>query len=130
MTVAYADADGAGADDQRLERCLLERCLAPFACWRGVWHLSPTDSRQTPEGYDLTADSALRLATAVQRGVVKVGFQTPSLAFGADLVLDCEGVTRPWGRCQTPLLAHRYLICPGAANAPRHPATKPTLTPG
>lgn len=48
----------------------------------------------TPDGYDLTADSALRIATAVQRGAAKPGFQTPSLAFGADLVLECEGVTR------------------------------------
>lgn len=49
---------------------------------------------RTPEAYSLTADSALTIATRVAAGDHKPGFQTPSLAFGADFVLDLDGVTR------------------------------------
>ena len=49
---------------------------------------------RTPEAYSITADSALTIATRVAAGDHKPGFQTPSLAFGADFVLDLDGVTR------------------------------------
>lgn len=49
---------------------------------------------KTPDGYDLTADSSLRIAVAVCDGAAKPGFQTPSTAFGADFVLQCDGVSR------------------------------------
>jgi short subunit dehydrogenase-like uncharacterized protein len=48
----------------------------------------------TPEGYSLTAATALDAARRVASGEVKPGFQTPSLAFGADYILGFEGVTR------------------------------------
>ncbi len=48
----------------------------------------------TPEGYSLTAATAFDAARRVAAGEVKPGFQTPSLAFGADYILDFEGVTR------------------------------------
>ncbi len=41
-----------------------------------------------------TALSALAVVQKVLDGNVRPGFQTPSLAYGADLVLECEGVTR------------------------------------
>ncbi|MBX3183566.1 MAG: saccharopine dehydrogenase NADP-binding domain-containing protein [Polyangiaceae bacterium] len=47
-----------------------------------------------PEGYTLTADAALKVAERVLRGEASPGFQTPSRAFGADFVLELEGVRR------------------------------------
>jgi short subunit dehydrogenase-like uncharacterized protein len=49
---------------------------------------------QTPDGYTLTADASLRLLSRVLEGDFKPGFQTPSLAYGADFVLTLEGVRR------------------------------------
>jgi len=48
----------------------------------------------TPEGYSLTALTALETARRVAAGEFKPGFQTPSLAFGADFILQFEGVVR------------------------------------
>jgi hypothetical protein len=42
----------------------------------------------------LTAATAFDTARRVAAGEVKPGFQTPSLAFGADYILDFEGATR------------------------------------
>jgi short subunit dehydrogenase-like uncharacterized protein len=48
----------------------------------------------TPEGYSLTAAVAFDAARRVAAGEVKPGFQTPSLAFGADYILGFGGVAR------------------------------------
>ena len=48
----------------------------------------------TPEGYSLTARAALAAVEGVLGGRAASGFQTPSSAFGADFVLDLEGVSR------------------------------------
>jgi short subunit dehydrogenase-like uncharacterized protein len=48
----------------------------------------------TPEGYTLTRDTALAIAGRVCNGEHKPGFQTPSLAFGPDLILDFAGCRR------------------------------------
>lgn len=48
----------------------------------------------TPEAYTLTALSSLKIMEKVLAGDVKPGFQTPALAYGADLVLEINGVTR------------------------------------
>lgn len=53
-----------------------------------------TATLQCPEGYNLTADAALRIAVRVAAGEAPTGFQTPATAFGADLVLTCDGVSR------------------------------------
>lgn len=47
-----------------------------------------------PEGYTLTMRAALAAAERVADGAAKPGFQTPSSAFGADFVLNIEGVER------------------------------------
>ncbi|HEX8652272.1 MAG TPA: saccharopine dehydrogenase NADP-binding domain-containing protein [Pyrinomonadaceae bacterium] len=47
-----------------------------------------------PEGYTLTMMTALEIVKLVLAGKAPVGFQTPSLAYGADLILDIEGVAR------------------------------------
>jgi len=49
---------------------------------------------RTPEGYTLTAMTAIGIARRVLEGEFEPGFQTPSLAYGADFVLQFEGVTR------------------------------------
>jgi short subunit dehydrogenase-like uncharacterized protein len=48
----------------------------------------------TREGYTLTADTGLEIARRVVAGEFKPGFQTPSLAYGADFVLGFDGVRR------------------------------------
>jgi len=47
-----------------------------------------------PEGYTLTALTALAIVERTLKGLTPAGFQTPSLAYGADLILEIEGVTR------------------------------------
>ncbi len=49
---------------------------------------------EAPEGYSLTADAALRIALRVLAGEAEPGFRTPSRVFGADFVLELDGVTR------------------------------------
>ncbi len=49
---------------------------------------------QGPEGYKLTAETALEIATAIDSGQEVHGFQTPSSLFGPDFILKFEGVTR------------------------------------
>ena len=49
---------------------------------------------RTPEGYSLTATTTFDAARRVAPGQVKPGCQTPSLAFGADYILNFDGVTR------------------------------------
>lgn len=47
---------------------------------------------QCPEGYTLTAMTALAVVEQVLAGNIKIGFQTPSLAYGADFILQFKGV--------------------------------------
>ncbi len=49
---------------------------------------------QGPEGYTLTALAALNISQKILDGKFMPGFQTPAKAYGADLVLEIEGVTR------------------------------------
>jgi short subunit dehydrogenase-like uncharacterized protein len=52
---------------------------------------------QGPEGYTLTAHAALNIAQKILDGSFKPGYQTPAKAYGADLVLEVEGVDRQEG---------------------------------
>ena len=49
---------------------------------------------QGPEGYTLTAISSLLITQKVLSGNYKTGYQTPAACYGADLVLEIDGVTR------------------------------------
>ena len=49
---------------------------------------------RTPEGYSLTAATAFDAACRLVTGEMKLGFQTPSRAFGADYILNFDGVVR------------------------------------
>jgi len=53
-----------------------------------------TSRMRTAEGYTLTALTSLRIVEKVLAGQAPAGFQTPSLAYGADLVLEIPGVER------------------------------------
>ncbi len=50
--------------------------------------------QQGPEAYQFTVLTALVIAEKMSRGEVCVGYQTPAKCFGADLVLEIEGVER------------------------------------
>lgn len=49
---------------------------------------------RTPDGYDLTADSAVAIADRVLRGQWNRGFQTPARVFGPDFVLELDDTRR------------------------------------
>lgn len=53
-----------------------------------------TSRIQGPDGYTLTVDAALLIAERVLGGAAPDGFQTPSKAYGPDLVLDVAGTSR------------------------------------
>lgn len=49
---------------------------------------------KTPEGYTLTALTALQIAEKILDGNFRAGFQTPAGCYGADLILEIENVSR------------------------------------
>ncbi len=49
---------------------------------------------ETPEGYTLTAESALAIATRALAGDAPPGYRTPSLAYGPDFILTLPSCTR------------------------------------
>ena len=49
---------------------------------------------RTPEGYTVTALAALNIIQKILSGNFAPGFQTPAMAYGADLILEIEGVER------------------------------------
>jgi short subunit dehydrogenase-like uncharacterized protein len=50
--------------------------------------------QQSAEGYTLTALTALKIAEKILAGNFCTGFQTPAKCYGADLILEIEGVER------------------------------------
>ena len=49
---------------------------------------------KVPEGYTLTAITAVDIAKRISEGDFKPGYQTPSTAYGADYILGFDGCTR------------------------------------
>jgi short subunit dehydrogenase-like uncharacterized protein len=49
---------------------------------------------RTPEGYHCTALTTVEIMKRILSNDLKPGFQTPSLAYGADFILQFNGVTR------------------------------------
>ena len=47
---------------------------------------------RTPDPYDLTADAAVNIATRTLNEDFKIGYQTPSSAYGPELIRDLDGV--------------------------------------
>ncbi len=84
------DAQPAGPSDET-------RAAATMELWgeaKGPEGEAVTSRLRTPEGYTLTAAMALRIAAKIADGKFKAGFQTPSTAFGKDLILELEGTER------------------------------------
>lgn len=52
---------------------------------------SLTSTIQTQEGYTLTAMTAVDIASKIASGNFKTGFQTPSLAYGKDVISEVSG---------------------------------------
>ena len=53
-----------------------------------------TSRMRAPEGYTLTAMTSVEVVRRILGGSAPAGFQTPSLAYGADWILELEGVER------------------------------------
>jgi short subunit dehydrogenase-like uncharacterized protein len=49
---------------------------------------------RTPEGYRCTALTTVEIMKRISNGDLKTGFQTPSLAYGPDFILQFDGVER------------------------------------
>ncbi|MBK9924426.1 MAG: saccharopine dehydrogenase NADP-binding domain-containing protein [Anaerolineales bacterium] len=49
---------------------------------------------RVPEGYRITALTTIEIMKRILNGNFKTGFQTPSLAYGADFILQFDGVER------------------------------------
>ncbi len=83
-------AQPAGPSDERRERgvSLVWGEVEDDAGGRAVSRM------RTPEGYTLTAMTAVAAVGKVLAGHAPAGFQTPSLAYGADWILEMEGVER------------------------------------
>ena len=47
-----------------------------------------------PDGYTMTAEASLIIAKKILEGNFKTGYQTPAGCYGADLILEVNGVTR------------------------------------
>jgi saccharopine dehydrogenase (NAD+, L-lysine-forming) len=81
------DRGSAGPDDEsrRVGQSQLWGCVTD-AAGRSV-----EGTLVTPEGYRLTAETAVESARRVLAGGVKPGFRTPSLAFGASYITEFDG---------------------------------------
>lgn len=73
-----------------------ERSQGKSLLWGEVTDNSGTmQSRlECPEGYTLTVMTAVAIVTKVLSGQFNPGFQTPSLVYGADFILEFDGVVR------------------------------------
>jgi len=59
--------------------------------WGKVWDSSGKSHEarlETPSGYALTALTAVLIAEKILAGNIKAGYQTPAMAYGADLILE------------------------------------------
>ncbi|NJB85151.1 short subunit dehydrogenase-like uncharacterized protein [Lewinella marina] len=84
------DAQPAGPDDR-------QRAAAESYIYGEVKDVSGkvvAARMRTPEGYTLTAHSSLRIVARVLDGEVEPGYRTPAGLYGADLVLELDGVER------------------------------------
>jgi short subunit dehydrogenase-like uncharacterized protein len=83
------DKKPAGPDEAR-------RAKSKMFLWGKVWdgQQEKISLLETVEGYTLTAKTSVLIAQKILSGNVKLGFQTPSKAYGADLILEVPGSNR------------------------------------
>jgi short subunit dehydrogenase-like uncharacterized protein len=87
---------------RRIERCVL-LCEAEDS-----WRQRRCVRLATPDGYSFTAEAATAIAQRILQGDFASGFQTPAKVYGADLVLDFEGVDRH--ELQPPFSAYERVV--------------------
>ena len=70
-----------------------KRNKASTNLWGKAWNDKESKEMrlQVPNGYNLTADASVTIAEKVLSGYVKDGYQTPSSAYGKNLILEMEG---------------------------------------
>jgi short subunit dehydrogenase-like uncharacterized protein len=83
------DKKSAGPNTER-------RALSKMFLWGKVWdgHQQKVSLLETMDGYTLTAKTSVLIAQKILSGDVKPGFQTPSMAYGPDLILKIPGSSR------------------------------------
>ncbi len=69
------------------------RCLFVAEAWDADGH-HVASRMGSPEGYTLTALTAVEIARRAAEGEASPGFQTPTTAYGADFILSFEGIAR------------------------------------
>jgi short subunit dehydrogenase-like uncharacterized protein len=65
--------------------------------WGKVWDTTGKEyisTLETVSGYSLTAKTAVLIAEKILSGNFKAGYQTPAMAYGADLILEIENTKR------------------------------------
>ena len=83
-----ARVTGPGAEQRRQAVSLIHGVATDDAGGRAEARM------RTPEGYALTAMTSVEVMRRVLAGDAPPGFQTPSSAYGADWILELEGVER------------------------------------
>jgi len=84
------DQKPAGPSDEK-------RAKGRMYLWGKVWDGSEKESSarlETPDGYTLTAKTSVLIAEKILSGNFKTGYQTPAMAYGADLILETVGSKR------------------------------------
>ncbi len=87
--IKQADKKPAGPDETR-------RAASKMFLWGKVWdnQQQKISLLETVEGYSLTAKTSVLIARKILAGKFKPGFQTPSMAYGADLIMEVQGSSR------------------------------------
>jgi len=87
--IKQIDKKPAGPNEER-------RAKSKMFLWGKVWDgkQEKISLLETVEGYTLTAKTSVLIAQKILSGNVKPGFQTPSKAYGADLILEVPGTNR------------------------------------
>jgi len=84
--IKQVDKKPAGPNEER-------RSKSKMFLWGKVWDAQQEriSLLETVEGYTLTAKTSVLIAQKILAGNVKPGFQTPSKAYGPDLILEVSG---------------------------------------
>ncbi|MGM0605737.1 MAG: saccharopine dehydrogenase family protein [Halobacteriota archaeon] len=75
-----------------------DRKATRMTIWGEAWSRTTGETVEsllsTPDPYDVTVDAALAIADRVLEGEAPTGYRTPAGAFGPDLALELDGVSR------------------------------------
>ncbi len=87
--IKAVDKKPAGPNEER-------RAKSKMFLWGKVWdgQQEKISLLETIEGYTLTAKTSVLIAQKILSGNVKSGFQTPSKAYGPDLIMEIPGSSR------------------------------------